>query len=152
MFKKGLLILFCFLLLMGCSKKEDFDANKVTLDSNFYNKGEFVDIKSEYLIDENPTNYVLFVYNSYCTLKIPCEDIFKEYMKKENIDFLSMNIDEYKKTELYDKVKYAPTIIIVKDKKIVAYLDAESNEDLNKYQDVNEFKSWINKYINVKFK
>ena len=150
MLKKGLLILLCFLLLMGCSKKEEFDVNKVTLDSNFYNKGEFIDIKNDYLINENPTNYILFVYNSYCTLKIPCEDIFKEYMKKEKIDFLSMNIDEYKKTDLYETVKYAPTIIIVSDKKIVAYLDAESAADLNKYQDVNEFGSWINKYINVK--
>ena len=150
MLKKGLLILLCFLLLMGCSKKVEFDVNKVTLDSNFYNKGEFIDIKNDYLINENPTNYILFVYNSYCTLKIPCEDIFKEYMKKEKIDFLSMNIDEYKKTDLYETVKYAPTIIIVSDKKIVAYLDAESAADLNKYQDVNEFGSWINKYINVK--
>lgn len=150
MFKKGLLILLSFILLMGCTKKEELDANKVTLDSNFYNKGEFIDIKSEYLINENPNNYILFVYNSYCTLKIPCEDIFKEYMKKEKIDFLSMNIDEYKKTNLYETVKYAPTIIVVQNKKIVAYLDAESNEDLNKYQDVNEFEFWIDKYINVK--
>lgn len=150
MFKKGLLILLSFILLMGCTKKEELDANKVTLDSNFYNKGEFIDIKSEYLINENPNNYILFVYNSYCILKIPCEDIFKEYMKKEKIDFLSMNIDEYKKTNLYETVKYAPTIIVVQNKKIVAYLDAESNEDLNKYQDVNEFEFWIDKYINVK--
>ena len=150
MFKKGLLVLLSFLLLMGCSKKEEFDVNKVTLDSNFYNKGEFIDIKNDYLINENPTNYILFVYNSYCTLKIPCEDIFKEYMKKEKIDFLSMNIEEYKKTDLYVTVKYAPTVIVVSDKKIVAYLDAESDDDLDKYQDVNEFGSWINKYINVK--
>ncbi len=149
MLKKVFLILLSCLLLVGCSKKEEFDANKVTLDNTFYNKGEFIDIKSDYLKNQNLKNYVLFIYNSYCTLKIPCEDIFKEYMKKEKIDFLSMNIDEYKKTDFYEEVKYAPSVIIIEDNKIIAYLDAEKDEDLDKYQDVSAFESWINKYINV---
>ena len=30
------------------------------------------------------------------------------------------------------------------------YLDANKDEDLNKYQDVNEFSNWINKYVYFK--
>ena len=68
-------------------------------------------------------------------------------MKKYKIDFLTINIDEYKKTKFYTQVKYAPTVIVVNNNRIVAYLDAEKDKDLDKYQDVNEFEKWINKYI-----
>ena len=53
----------------------------------------------------------------------------------------------YKKTNYYKKVKYAPTIIIINKGKVVAYLDANSNSDLNKYQDIKEFEQWISNYI-----
>ena len=51
---------------------------------------------------------------------------------------------------IYQKVKYAPSIIIVRDGHIVDYLDANSDDDLDKYQDVNEFEKWISKYIYLK--
>ena len=52
-----------------------------------------------------------------------------------------------KKTYLYKKVKYAPSVIIVKKQKIIAYLDAEKDEDMDKYQDEKEFEKWLKKYI-----
>lgn len=140
--KKYLIILL--ILLVGCEKQ------KIKLDENYYNQGNYIEIKSDYLEKNNPNNYILYVYNSFCSLEIPCETIFKKYMEKYKIDFLSINIDEYKKTNLYEKVKYAPTIIIIKNKKIYAYLDAESDEDIIKYQDEQEFEKWINKYIETK--
>mgnify|MGYP000092232876 FL=1 len=68
-------------------------------------------------------------------------------MKKYNIDFISISFDKFKSTYLYETVKYAPSIIIVKDKEIVSYLDANSDEDLDKYQDEEAFESYLNKYI-----
>ena len=71
-------------------------------------------------------------------------------MEKYKIDFLSMPFKEFKNTKYYNKVKYAPSIIIIKQGKIVSYLDANKDKDLQKYQDVHEFENWINKYINTK--
>ena len=68
-------------------------------------------------------------------------------MKKYNIDFLSMKFEYFKKTKLYKKIKYAPSVIIIKNGKIIDYLDANKDEDLNKYQNSNEFEQWINSYI-----
>lgn len=147
MIKKVLLLLTFIILISGCSNTKHYDTNKVVLDDIYYNKGNFININSDYLDNSKHKNYVLFAYNSFCTFQIPCEDIFQEYMTKYKVDFLSINIDEYKKTKLHDTVEYAPTIIIVKDGKIIAYLDAESDDDLNKYQDVKEFEKWINNYI-----
>ena len=58
-----------------------------------------------------------------------------------------MPFDEFKDTYLYDTVKYAPSVIIVHKGKVVAYLDAENDDDLKKYQDTLEFKDWLSNYI-----
>ena len=60
-----------------------------------------------------------------------------------------MTFSEFKNTYLYDTVKYAPSVLIVENNKIIAYLDANKDDDLEKYQDVNKFKDWVNNYINI---
>ena len=78
------------------------------------------------------------------------KNISKETMDKYDLTFYSMGIWEAQNTYVYNTVKYAPSIIIIKDKKVIAYLDAESDEDLIKYQDSDEFEKWLDKYIHLK--
>jgi hypothetical protein len=35
----------------------------------------------------------------------------------------------------------------ISNNKVVAYLDAENNNDVDKYQNVDAFKEWLEKYI-----
>ncbi len=58
--------------------------------------------------------------------------------------------DEMKESYLYKKVKYAPSVIIIKKGKIIAYLDADKNADLDKYQNEKVFEKWIKNYIYLK--
>lgn len=141
--KKLIILLLPLLILTGCQKKE-----KLTLTEKYYNEGKFITVNT--LDNLEKETYILYTYNNYCTFEIPCDKIFKEYMEKYKIDFISMPFKEFKNTKYYNKVKYAPSIIIIKQGKIISYLDANKNEDLNKYQDVHEFERWINKYINAK--
>ena len=69
-------------------------------------------------------------------------------MTKYKIDFLSIPFDEFKKTDFYKSVKYAPSVIIIENGNIISYLDANSDIDLEKYQDVNKFEEWLNNYVN----
>ncbi|MBQ1812745.1 MAG: hypothetical protein II119_02215 [Bacilli bacterium] len=146
MFKKVLLLITCIILLTGCSKTIE----KFYLSDEFYNEGTFIKIKSDDLDNYKDKNYVIFTYNNFCSLSIPCDEIFQKSMTNNKIDFLSITFEEFKKTELYNIVKYAPSVIIVKDNKIVAYLDAEKNNDLEKYQDVDKFTEWLSNYIYLK--
>lgn len=68
-------------------------------------------------------------------------------MTEYNISIISIPFEEYKKTTFYKKVKYAPTIILINKGKIIAYLDANNDDDLAKYQDITAFTNWINTYI-----
>lgn len=140
--KKVVLIIITIILITGCSKKQ---IEKYYLNNKYYNEGKFITIKN---IDEikNDT-YVLYTYNNFCTFSVPCEDIFKSYMEKYKIDFYGIPFEQFKKTSLYKEVKYAPSIILIKEGKIVDYLDANSNSDKEKYQDTKKFEEWINTYI-----
>ena len=145
--KKVLLIIFSILLLTGCKINQDDGKERMYLSDNYYNNGEFIELKSNDLLDKVNDTYLLFTYNNYCSLPIPCEDIFKSFAKKYKIDFISMPFGEFKNTEFYNTVEYAPSVLRIKDNKIVAYLDANSDKDLEKYQDLKEFELWLDKYI-----
>ena len=131
------------LLLTGCTKKIE----KFYLDDIYYNDGNFITVDAETLNNIDDKNYLLYTYNNFCIFQIPCDDIFKSVMEKHNIDIIGIPFSEFKNTRYYDKVKFAPSVIIIKNGEIVAYLDAESDEDFNRYQDVNEFESWLNEFI-----
>lgn len=149
MVKKIFLLLLIIIVCVGCSNYKNVDSNKIFLSDMFYNKGNFIEIDSKSLEDYSNTTYLLFTYNNFCSLPISCEKIFKSFASYYKIDFLSMPFSEFKNTYLYDTVKYAPSVLIVENNKIIAYLDANKDDDLEKYQDVNKFKDWINNYINI---
>ena len=58
-----------------------------------------------------------------------------------------MSIDEYKKTGFFNEVRYAPSILVINKGKVVAYLDAESDDDYDKYQKPEEFEKWLTSHI-----
>lgn len=145
--KKIIFTMICTLfLLMGCSSRDKV-VDKIYLDDEYYSTGNFVNIKNNDLSNLKDKNYVLFTNNNYCSMSIPCDKIFLEFMEKYKIDFLYMSFDELKKTSFHKKIKYAPSVLVVNKGKIIAYLDANSDDDLEKYQDVNKFEDWISKYI-----
>ena len=138
--KKIVLLIITIFLICGCAKKELFYLN-----DKYYNNGDYVNVTSND-IDYN-NSYLLYTYNNFCALPVHCEDIFKEVMEKYKIDILSIPFNDFKNTNYYKTVKYAPSIIIVKNGEIVSYLDANSDKDLDKYQNTDKFINWLKEYI-----
>ena len=153
MIKKLFLIIICFLSLFitGCNNKKHIDdgTNRIYLSDKYYHKGEFIDTHSNDINNLNNENYLLFTNNNYCNLAIPCDEIFQKVMSKYKIDILFIPFEEFKNTSFYNTVKFAPSVLIIKNNEIIEYLDAESNEDLDKYQDENKFEEWLNNYIHL---
>lgn len=122
---------------------------KFYIEDKYYTDGEFIKIDSEELnkLIDSKESFLLYTYNDYCSLKIPCDDIFKEVMEENSISIYSIRYEEFEKTKYIKKVKFAPSVLIIKDSKIISYLDANKKEDLDKYQDTSEFKKWLESYI-----
>lgn len=148
--KKIIILLIILLVFTGCTKEKNNSNSTFSLDNKYYNKTDYIKVDSSELDELSDNNFLLFTYNNYCTLKIPCENIFSEFMEKYKIGIVSIKFEDFKNTKYYDKVKYAPSVLIIKEGKVIAYLDAENDDDIDKYQDVEEFTNWIKKYINLK--
>lgn len=143
--KKFTIIIIC-LFLSACT-----NSSKFSIEKEYYKDSKYIDVNSEDIkeLKDNKKSFIVFTYNNYCMLEIPCDEIFKKVMNKYNISFLYLPYEEMKNTFIYDEVKLAPSVILIKEGEIVAYLDAESDEDLLKYQDTEEFEKWLTSYINT---
>lgn len=127
-------------------------SEKFSLEDKYYGTGEFIDVSNSELenIIKNKENFLLYTYNNYCSLPIPCDSIFGSIMKEYSFNILQIKFSDFKETNLYKKVKLAPSVLIFKDGKLIDFLDAESDNDLKKYQDKEEFKNWLNNYMELK--
>ena len=126
--------------------------DKITLENEYYNNNGLKNISKETLetLLTQKKSFIIFTYNNICTFKKPCDKIFEKVSKEINIQILQIPFQTFKETKLYEKVKYAPSIIIINEGEILTYLDANEDKDLEKYQDENKFKQWLLKYINEK--
>jgi thiol-disulfide isomerase/thioredoxin len=52
-------------------------------------------------------------------------------------------------TSLKDEIKHYPSFVIIKDGKVVDYLDAESDKHTKYYKSAHDFAEWIKKYIKL---
>lgn len=146
--KKLVLLLISIVIIAGCfNKKINQNDNKerVYLSSKYYNKGEFLEVDN--LDSLSDKTYIVFTYNNFCNMSVPCDKIFESFMEKYSIDFLKISFENFKNSSFYNEVKYAPSVIIINNEKIISYLDANKDEDLQKYQDEKEFEKWLNNYI-----
>ena len=150
MFKKVLILLIPFVICScSCTKVVEPEDNKLYLETKYYNEGNYIDVSSEEVNNIENETYLLFAYNNFCAFSVPCDNVFKNVMTKYNIDVLQIPFDDFKNTYLYETVKYAPSVIVVSNKKVIAYLDANKDEDISKYEDTNSFEEWLDNYINL---
>ena len=141
-------LLVITLLVIGCKKD-----NKFYLEDKYYNTEErFVVIESKDLqkLMKDKESFVVFTYLPYCTFSLPCDVVFETFMNEHKMSFYSIPFDEFTNVDEFKSIKYAPSVVLVNKGKIVKYLDANSDEDYDMYQDVESFTNWITKYVNVK--
>ena len=141
---KKIVLLIAIFLLTGCifNKQEKFYLN-----SEYYNKGEYIKLNNIELENIKNDSMIIYTYNNFCNLPIHCENIFKEFMDKYKIDFVSIPFSDFKMTSFYKDVSFAPSIIVVNNGKVIDYLKADSDNDYDKYQKEEVFEKWLSEYI-----
>ena len=143
--KKKLVILLLILssfLLTGCSKK-------FSLNEKYYKKGNFTEIKqNEYdELIKNKESFAIFIYQPLCTTSYNFNKVITKFMNMYEMNFYKMSFANMKETTLKDSIKYYPSFAIIKEGKLVDYLDANSEEDTNKYKSVDYFANWFTSYV-----
>ena len=144
-----LILIICTISLVLFIKNKD---NKFYLDKEYYDNIGLSDTSIDEVekLIENKKSFILFTYNDFCNFSIPCDSVFEKAAKANNIKILQIPFKNFKKSSLYKTVKYAPSLIIIHDGKIIDFLDANSDDDYNLYQKEEEVSKWFKKYIKFK--
>jgi hypothetical protein len=98
---------------------------------------------------KNKESFAAFVYTPGCVSCAEFEKVTNEFRNNYNIVFYHIKSEIAKETKIHEKVMYSPSAILVKDGKIVSYLDATSNKDLEYYKTMDNFKNWLEKNIYI---
>lgn len=119
------------------------------LEDKYYDKDVSLEIDSSEFENKikNKESFALFIHQPVCSKSYEFNKIQSKYQENNNIVFNRILFEEMKKTELYKTIKYYPSFAIFKEGKLVDFLDAESNDDILKYKDYEEFSKWFNSYV-----
>ena len=146
-------LLLIVLLFIFNNNKIVYGNNAFYLESNLYNtKDNYEEInvsKFNNLIN-NKKSFIVFTYASFCPFSAPSDKVFKSVFEKNNMKLYAIGYDKLNGNDITNKVSYAPSVMIFKKGKLVAYLDAEKDEDYNRYQNKKEFRNWLSKYVYLK--
>lgn len=121
------------------------------LDSQYYTTSEQADINGaeyEQLI-KNKASFVLFVDMAGCITANGLRNMLSEITSEHQLQFLHIMWPEAKDTSLHDSVKYYPSIVIVKDGKIVDFLKADLDEHAKYYNSTSDLFNWLMHYIKM---
>ena len=144
----SIVLIILIVLLISNTKK----IKPIDIDSEYYGNNELIEINKKELqqLEKDKKSFVLFIYLPGCTSCAEFSKVLDEFQTKNNITIYKTEIRYAKETTIGKKVKYAPSFVVYKDGKFVAYLDATKDKDKPYYESNEKFTSWFTKYINLK--
>ena len=98
------------------------------------------------LVRENKT-FVVFINQDGCTTADRLRGYITDYGREAGIKAYQMMFSDMKETNLYETIKYYPSVAVISHGKVVSYLKADSDEDADYYNDYEAFKKWMNKNV-----
>jgi len=142
-----ILIVFC-IIGNGCNKKEE----KFLLNDKYYSNTSFQEINVESYNDliDKKESFGMFIYQPLCVNSYEFNKVLTNFSEQQQISFYKMSFQDIGDTNLSEVIKYYPSFVIFKEGKIVDYLDADSNEDINYFKSTEEFKEWFGNYVVLK--
>lgn len=119
------------------------------LEDKYYGTSVFNEIKANELTDliENKESFAIFIHQPLCSTSYEFNKILVKFAEENKISFYKINFEDMKQTDMYEDVKYYPSFAIYKEGELIDFLDADSDEDLNRYKNKEEFEKWFNSYI-----
>lgn len=141
-----------FKILGGAGKKVEVEES-IILDAEYKNTdGKMIELAKN---EEDPArfldelaaekkNFVVYVSLPICNGDAAkFKQFVLDFQRKENLSFVYITSDYIKDTFIYDTVKYFPSVIIVKEGKIINYLRYDSDEDVEYYKSYDGFSKWL---------
>lgn len=148
--KKLFLILLTVITLTSCAPKQ------FELDDEYYFNYDLIEIESLDEVEQmanDGKSFALFVYMQGCSSCAAFKPVLNAFLKQNEMTFYSISaevIGENKGNSIMKAIEYAPSVLLYNKGKVIASLDAMSDDDLPYYKTVAAFTSWFLKYSVIK--
>ena len=138
-------LLFLSLFLVGCS-------NKFYLEDKYYGGNGLEEIDSEEFekLVSDKESFALLIYQPLCAASTEFRKLLEDYTVSNHVKFYAMTFQNVKESSLYEEVKYYPSFAIIKDGKVVDYLNPDDDKDTPYYKNIDDFNEWFTSYVEIK--
>lgn len=122
------------------------------LDEKYYGTGAFIETTPEEISDltKQKESFAIYIHQPFCSVSYEFNKILTQFANEQQISFYKISFEDMQKTEMGEVIEYYPSFAIYKKGKLIDFLDAESDEDLDKYKDKDTFAGWFGSYIQLK--
>lgn len=148
--KKLLLTLLTLFIFAACSSKP------FSLDDEYYFHKDLIEIESldevAKMVDEKKS-FALFVYMDRCPSCAAFKPVLNTFLTQNEMTFYQISasvIGDDKDNSIMEAIEYTPSVLLYNKGKVIASLDAMSDDDLPYYKTADAFTSWFIKYCEIK--
>lgn len=122
------------------------------LDNDYYKTTSLTEIDNTKLkdLENSKKTFVVFVYQPLCSSSENINSYVLDILNTYKMGFYKISFSNIEDSKMDNKIKYCPSVVIYREGEIVAYLDADSDEDAIYYKSANNLKEWLEKYIILK--
>lgn len=115
------------------------------LSEEFYGQGELKSITATEFAElvERQQSFVVIARMTVCPAEFPLKSVAKQFALENEVVVLDLVEEEFKETELAQEIKYLPSAAIYRGGKMIAYLDAAEDADIEYYQTAEGFAKWL---------
>ncbi len=121
------------------------------LDEKYYGSGAFIEAAPEEItaLIEQEESFAVYIHRPFCSASYEFNRILTQFANEQKLSFYKLSFEDMQKTELGDVIEYYPSFAIYKEGELIDFLEADSDEDLNRYKDKDAFKDWFGSYIQL---
>lgn len=151
----------CFIVLLGIIVLIAIILFRLPInktESRFYLEGEYYGSNTmmETSVDElnnlinKRESFVVFVYQPMCSASLNFEEVLSDFFKDHPISIYKIAFSNIKDTSISKNIKYYPSFIIYNQGKVVDFLEADKDEDVEFYTSKKGFEKWFTNYVLLK--
>ena len=152
----GLVMIVTGSILFALAVSGVFDPSETELDAEYYCEGtceeEFTELSKEDYEDliKKKKSFVIFVDQSGCDGADRLRKFSSDYFSENGVKIYKMMFADLKETTLHEKVKYYPSLVVIRKGNVRAFLRADSDEDADAFNQYGSFIDWVNQHVLLK--
>ena len=143
------LVAAVILILIGVCAYVYIDNLPFRLSDEYYGKSESITLKTdeyEQLVAEKKS-FIVLVDKPGCVTTAEMRQMMADFPDDMQFKYYNFMWSQVKESSLHEYISFAPSVAIIKNGKVKAYLRSDVDEDGKYFYDAAALQEWVRKYV-----